>query len=347
MTIKLPLGPVMADVAGLELTADDIQRLKNPLVGAIILFARNYESPDQLRNLCVDIHALRDPQLLIAVDHEGGRVQRFREGFTTIPPMRSLGAMYARSVPETLELARGLGYIMGAELADHGVDFSFAPVLDLDWGESGVIGDRSFNRDPKIVTDIAGALIDGLHEAGSSSCGKHYPGHGYVKADSHHEIPRDEREFAAIVADDIVPFKSLATKLDSVMPAHVVYEQVDANPAGFSAKWLKEILRKELHFEGVIFSDDLSMEGASAAGGCVARANAAFAAGCDMVLLCNDLPRCDELLEGLRAQQYQVQPSLTQHLARMRAKPRAPRTSALASDARYGAAKALLEKSGL
>jgi beta-N-acetylhexosaminidase len=344
MTLKLPLGPVMADVAGLELTDDDIQRLQNPLVGAIILFARNYQSPQQLRKLCASIHALREPQLLIAVDHEGGRVQRFREGFTSIPPMRALGELHAGDVPQSLELARGLGYIMGAELIDHGIDFSFAPVLDLDWGESGVIGNRSFNRDPHIVTALAGALIDGLHQAGTASCGKHYPGHGFVKADSHHEIPRDERAFAAIVADDMVPFKMLAGKLDSVMPAHVIYEQVDAHPAGFSAKWLKQIFRSEMGFDGVIFSDDLSMEGASVAGGCVDRANAAFQAGCDMVLLCNDLPRCDELLAGLAAQSYQPVPTLTQQLSRMRARPR---TGAPADDPAYRAAKLLLEKSGL
>lgn len=334
----------MADVAGLELTDDDVRRLQHPLVGAIILFARNYESPQQLRKLCASIHAVRTPQLLIAVDHEGGRVQRFREGFTTIPPMRALGELYTRNVPQSLDLARGLGYIMGAELIDHGIDFSFAPVLDLDWGESGVIGNRSFNRDPNIVTALAGALIDGLHLAGTASCGKHYPGHGFVKADSHHEIPRDERAFAALVADDMVPFKALAAKLDSVMPAHVIYEQVDANPAGFSPKWLKQILRAELGFGGVIFSDDLSMEGASVAGGVVSRANAAFQAGCDMVLLCNDLPRCDELLSGLAAQANAPAPAVTQHLSRMRAKPR---TVALADDAAYRAAKSLLEKSGL
>jgi beta-N-acetylhexosaminidase len=334
----------MADVAGLTLTDDDIKRLQNPLIGAIILFARNYESPAQLRDLCASVHAIRSPQLLIAVDHEGGRVQRFREGFTAIPPMRTLGAMYADDKAKTLALARGFGYIMAAELAEHGIDFSFAPVLDLDWGESGVIGDRSFNRDPHAVTAIAGALIDGLHQGGGSSCGKHFPGHGYVKADSHHEIPRDERAMAAIMADDLVPFKALAAKLDSVMPAHVIYEQVDPDPAGFSAKWLRQILRAELGFTGVIFSDDLSMEGASTAGGYVARANAAFAAGCDMVLLCNDAPHCDELMAGLAARNYQAPSTLTALLSRMRARPR---PTALALDPRYLAAKALVADAGL
>jgi beta-N-acetylhexosaminidase len=334
----------MGDVAGLELTADDVKRLQHPLIGAVILFARNFSSPEQLRKLCADIHAVRDPQLLIAVDHEGGRVQRFHDGFTTIPPMRALGQRYAAQPAETLELARSLGYIMGAELADHGIDFSFAPVLDLDWGESGVIGNRSFHRDPQIVTTVAGALIDGLHEAGSASCGKHFPGHGYVKADSHHEIPRDERALAAIVADDMVPFKALAQKLDSVMPAHVIYEQVDSNPAGFSPKWLQQTLRAELGFDGIIFSDDLSMEGASVAGGPVARANAAFAAGCNVVLLCNDQARCDELLSGLHAQGYTPPPTLGARLSRMRARAR---TAPLAQDTRYVAAKAGLAKSSL
>lgn len=320
MTLQIPLGPVMGDVAGLELTAEDMSRLQHPLMGAIILFARNYQSPDQLKQLTASIHAIREPALLIAVDHEGGRVQRFREGFTTIPPMRVLGQKYHHDMAQGLALARAFGHIMGAELSAHGIDFSFAPVLDLDWGESSVIGDRAFDRDPEIVSKVAGELIAGLHEAGVASCGKHYPGHGFVKADSHHEVPRDERVMNAIARDDLVPFKTLAKQLDSVMPAHVIYEQVDAQPAGFSTKWLKEILRNQLGFDGVIFSDDLSMEGASVAGGVVERAEAAFNAGCDMVLLCNDAARCDELLTGLVAAGFTSTTELSQHLARMRAR---------------------------
>jgi beta-N-acetylhexosaminidase len=344
MTLQIPLGPVMGDVVGLELTADDITRLQHPLIGGVILFARNYESPEQLRQLTSSIHALREPALLIAVDHEGGRVQRFREGFTAIPPMRVLGQKYQEDMPQGLALARALGYIMAAELSAHGIDFSFAPVLDLDWGESGVIGDRAFHRDADIVTKVAGELIAGLHDAGGASCGKHFPGHGFVKADSHHEIPRDERVMAAIANDDLVPFKALAKQLDSVMPAHVIYELVDSRPAGFSPKWLKEILRAQLGFEGVIFSDDLSMEGASFAGGVVARAQAAFSAGCDMVLFCNDQTRCDELLSGLLAADVTPTNGLSRHLTRMRARSH---LGALAADEKYQVAKAVVAAAGI
>jgi beta-N-acetylhexosaminidase len=344
MTLNIPLGPVMGDVVGLQLTADDITRLQHPLMGAVILFARNYQSPEQLKQLTASIHALREPALLIAVDHEGGRVQRFREGFTTIPPMRLLGQKYQENMPEGLALARALGHVMAAELSAHGIDFSFAPVLDLDWGESGVIGDRAFHRDADVVTKVAGALIAGLHDAGGASCGKHFPGHGFVKADSHHEIPRDERMMAAIAADDLMPFQLLAKQLDSVMPAHVIYEQVDSQPAGFSSKWLKEILRAELGFEGVIFSDDLSMEGAAVAGDDIARAKAAFNAGCDMVLMCNEQARCDELLTGLIAAGFVASDALSQHLAGMRARSH---LGALAADAKYQAAKSIVAAAGL
>ncbi len=334
----------MGDVAGLELTAEDILRLQHPLMGAVILFARNYQSPDQLKQLTASIHSIREPALLIAVDHEGGRVQRFREGFTTIPPMRVLGQKYQQDMAQGLALARALGHIMGAELSSHGIDFSFAPVLDLDWGESGVIGDRAFARDPEIVAKVASVLIAGLHEAGVASCGKHYPGHGFVKADSHHEVPRDERAMQAIARDDLVPFKTLALQLDSVMPAHVIYEQVDARPAGFSPKWLKEILRTQLGFKGVIFSDDLSMEGASVAGGVVERAEAAFSAGCDMVLLCNDGARCDELLAGLVVAGFTPTSEFSQHLARMRARAR---LGSLADDEEYQTALETVAVAGI
>jgi len=344
MTLNIPLGPVVGDVVGLKLTADDITRLLHPLIGGVILFARNYESPEQLKELTSSIHALREPALLIAVDHEGGRVQRFREGFTTIPPMRVLGQKYQQNMSEGLALARALGYIMAAELSAHGIDFSFAPVLDLDWGESGVIGDRAFHRDADIVTAVAGELIAGLHDAGGASCGKHFPGHGFVKADSHHEISRDDRTITAIAADDMVPFKRLAKQLDSVMPAHVIYEQVDSLTAGFSPKWLKEILRAELGFEGVIFSDDLSMEGASFAGGVVARALAALGAGCDMVLFCNDQARCDELLSGLLAAGVTPTSALSAHLTRMRSRSS---LQLLATDEKYQAAQATVAASGI
>jgi beta-N-acetylhexosaminidase len=328
----------MADVAGLELTKEDVDRLSNPLIGAVILFARNYASPAQLKQLTESIHALRDPALPIAVDHEGGRVQRFRDGFTTIPPMRSLGHVYQVSPHQAVDTARDVGYIIGAELSAHGVDFSFVPVLDLDWGESAVIGHRAFHRDPEIVSELAGGLVAGLREAGVASCGKHYPGHGYVRADSHHEIPRDPRPYAQIAADDMIPFRRLASHLDSIMPAHIIYEQVDTAPAGFSRAWLK-LLREDIGFSGVIFSDDLTMEGAAVAGDVVARAFAAFGAGCDMVLVCNSPERCDELLRGLERAEFSASPQLSDRVSVMRARQT---NRALQSDERYAIARAAL-----
>ena len=295
------MGPVMIDVAGLELTAEDHERLRHPLVGGIILFARNYESPEQLLALTQSIRALRSPALLIAVDHEGGRVQRFRDGFTKISPMRAYGQMWDKDPAKAKELVQKTGYVIGAELLAHAVDFSFAPVLDLDYGESSVIGDRSFHRNPVAVTELAKALIAGFAEAGMGWVGKHFPGHGFVRADSHHEVPIDNRSFDEIERVDLMPFRKLADAgMGGIMPAHVIYPDVDALPAGFSSFWLKDILRDQLEFKGVIFSDDLSMEGASTAGGVVERASAALAAGCYMVLLCNNSQQADKLLSGLK-----------------------------------------------
>jgi beta-N-acetylhexosaminidase len=323
LALNLPLGPVMGDVAGLELTDEDVKRLQHPLMGAVILFARNYESPEQLKRLTASIHALREPALLIAVDHEGGRVQRFREGFTAIPPMRKLGELWDKDPKLARDAAAETGYLFAVELIAHGVDFTFAPVLDLDWGESGVIGNRAFHRNHRIVQILAGHLMRGMREAGMANVGKHFPGHGFVKADSHHEIPIDERTLEEISTADMMPFEVLARTGDmaGVMPAHVIYPKVDPSPAGFSAKWLKEILRDKIGFRGVIFSDDLSMEGASVAGGTVARAEAAFNAGCDMVLLCNDQARCGELLNGLAELGYEATPQSSVHLNEMRALP--------------------------
>ena len=292
-------APVILDVAGLALGADDRRRLDHPLTGGIVLFARNWRDRLQLTELVAEAKAIR-PDLLVCVDHEGGRVQRFRsDGFTALPPMRSLGTMWmtdggggaGAGAMRALEAARATGHVLGAELRACGVDLSFTPVLDLDHGASGVIGDRAFHRDPRVVSMLARSLALGLLQAGMHNCGKHFPGHGFVRADSHLEIPVDDRPLKRILADDARPYEWLAGTLASVMPAHVIYPRVDSRPAGFSARWLREILRLQLGFDGAIFSDDLSMAGARRIGGVeVSYAEAAalaLAAGCDMVLLCN------------------------------------------------------------
>ena len=297
---RLPLGPVMLDLAGPTLTEDDRRRLRHPAAGGVIPFTRNYESPGQLQALIEEIRALREPQLLIGVDHEGGRVQRFREGFSPLPPMRALGQLWDRDRDAGRHAAHAAGYVIGAELAAHGLDFSFAPVLDLDYGASSVIGDRALHYDPLAVGALASALVRGLAECGMAAVGKHFPGHGFAAADSHVALPVDARPLADILRKDLAPYRvAIEAGLAAVMPAHVVYPQVDAEPAGYSRVWLQEVLRGRLGFTGMVFSDDLSMEGASTAGGVVERAQAALQAGCDMVLLCNDAGGQDRLLDGL------------------------------------------------
>ncbi len=296
MSLNIPHGPLMIDIAGLELNDLDRERLSHPLVGGLILFARNYASSEQLSKLTDEVHALRSPPLLIAIDHEGGRVQRCREGFTRLPPMRRLGDLWERDPQQGLEAARRIGYVLATELRHNGVDLSFTPVLDLDWGRSGVIGDRSFHSDPHVVTRLAGQLIAGLRDAGMRACGKHFPGHGWVEADSHVAIPIDDRSLPEIETD-MQPFRQLP--LDAIMPAHVIYPRVDSRPAGFSPVWIGK-LRGEIGFDGVIFSDDLSMEGASVAGDIVARVGAAWDAGCDMLLVCNAPAKAGEVLECWR-----------------------------------------------
>ncbi len=294
------MGPVMLDVGGKILTPEDEIRLCHPSVGGVILFARNYASSSQLIELTSSIRALRAPSLLISVDHEGGRVQRFRDGFTRIPPMRELGKLWDAHPKKSRHLAEQTGWILASELRAHGVDFSFTPVLDVDYGSSGVIGDRAFHSEPQAIAELAHSLMLGIKKAGMATVGKHFPGHGYVRADSHLEIPVDERDFADIEMCDLIPFRQMVDfGLTAVMPAHVIYPKVDPRPAGFSKVWLKDVLRGEMAFEGCIFSDDLSMEGATVAGGIVQRAEAALHAGCDMVLVCNNPASADELLDGL------------------------------------------------
>jgi beta-N-acetylhexosaminidase len=282
------LGPVIVDVAGLSLTQEDEALLREPWVGGIILFTRNYRDVEQLRELVAQIRAVR-PELLICVDQEGGRVQRFREGFTIIPPMADIGAVYRRDAMQGIALARACGWLMAAELRSCGVDLSFAPVLDLDDERCAVIANRSFSIDPAIMSVLSEAFIDGMHEANMCATGKHFPGHGAVAGDSHHETPVDERPLGEIIDADLKPYRHLCRqgKLDAVMPAHVVYSAVDSNPAGFSNLWLQSILKKQLRFDGVIFSDDLTMEGAGVIADMGERARVALAAGCTALLVCN------------------------------------------------------------
>ena len=332
MVNHLPLGPVMADVAGATLREEERQRLLHPSAGGVILFQRNYENPEQLAGLCREIHALRSPHLLIGVDHEGGRVQRFRSGFTPLPAMRAIGDLWDSHPQRARRLARDAGYVMGAELRSVGVDFSFAPVLDLDYRNSGVIGNRAFHRDPRAVADLAHSLGLGLNEAGMSAVGKHFPGHGFVAADSHLAVPVDERGLTDLEFADIQPFRHMIDLgLAGIMPAHVIYPHVDPNPAGFSHRWLTDILRARYGFEGVIFSDDLTMEGASGAGNIGQRALAALQAGCDMVLVCNRPDLADELLRQLK---WQLQPTSLIRLARMHGRPHPPGRTVLLMSSR-------------
>jgi len=329
------LGPVMLDLAGTQMSAAEGDLLRHPLVGGVILFARNYRSPRQLCELTAAIRSLRQPELLIGVDHEGGRVQRFQEGFSRIPAMRRLGEAWDRDRASALAAAHDIAYVLASELRACGVDFSFTPVLDVDCGTSGVIGDRAFHSDPAAIAQLAGALIAGLRAAGMAGVGKHFPGHGYVRADSHLAVPVDERSYAEIEAADMLPYRELITRgLAAVMPAHVIYPKVDAHPAGFSPKWLQQILRARLGFDGMIFSDDLSMEGAAVAGGVVARGEAALAAGCDMVLLCNAPESAREMLAGLAPHALDQRRAETMRGARSMSDLRALRQNARLEEAK-------------
>lgn len=290
----------MLDLDGLEVTSEEKEILQHPATGGVILFSRNFDSPEQLERLVKQIHSLRSPELLVAVDQEGGRVQRFRDGFTRLPPAGTFGKAFEHDHKRALTIAREIGWLMAAELRTVGIDFSFAPVLDLDVGVSAVIGDRSFHKKPEVISQLAHAWMKGTHEAGMASVGKHFPGHGCVEADSHLALPVDNRSYTDIEKADLIPFRNMIKYgLDAIMPAHVVYEKISPDLAGFSSFWLKEVLRKRLSFQGVIFSDDLTMAAAQE-GGCYSdRATRALEAGCDMVLVCNDRQGAAEVLDSL------------------------------------------------
>lgn len=296
----MTLGPVMLDVEGLTLMPHERALLAHPNVGGVILFSRNYQDTTQLTALVTEIHAVRMPQLLVAVDHEGGRVQRFRDGFTALPPAAALGALHEREPDQALAVALEAGWLMAAELRACGVDMSFAPVLDIDGARSEVIGDRAFHRDPDVVTALARAYVRGMREAGMAAVGKHFPGHGGVAEDSHHTLPVDRRDLESFRVQDMVPFERLAAHgLAGVMTAHLKVPTVDDSPVSFSRSWLRGVLRGDLGYRGAVFSDDLSMHGALGAGSPVQRAEAALAAGCDMVLICNDPQAARDVVMGL------------------------------------------------
>lgn len=292
MTRNNPIGPIMLDVEGLTLTAHEQEIINHPNTGAVILFSRNYQSPEQVTELTRQIRASRNGPILIAVDQEGGRVQRFQNGFTRLPP----ASCYAAHP----ELAEPAGWLMAAELLAVGVDFSFAPVLDIDCGISAVIGNRSFSSNYQLATQLASAFRKGMHAAGMAATGKHFPGHGAVALDSHLTLPVDERDLDSIRNKDLLPFKQLIDEgLEGIMPAHVLYPNVDPSPAGFSSFWIQQILRRELNFNGTVFSDDLSMAGAASAGDFPERARLAQQAGCDMLLICNNPRGAEQVLETL------------------------------------------------
>jgi beta-N-acetylhexosaminidase len=348
-------GPVTLDVIGLELNAEDRRRILHPLTGGVILFGRNFSNRKQLTKLTAEIKKLRS-DVLISIDHEGGRVQRCRtDGFTHLPAMRKLGELWgaktksthtAESAAVAMAVATACGYILAAELRACGVDFSFTPVLDLDFGRSGVIGDRAFSRDPQITFALAKSLNEGLRLAGMANCGKHFPGHGWAEADSHVAIPVDERPLKQILNTDAKPYEWLDLSLTAVMPAHVIYPKVDKNPAGFSKVWLHSILRQELGFEGVIFSDDLSMEGASVAGSVVKGADMALDAGCDAVLICNRPDLADQLLSQLKVSKAK-QAESAKRLNRLMPTAAALSWEELQTEAQYQHAKGLLQQLNL
>ena len=331
------LGVLMLDVKSTTLSASERELLQSPVVGGVILFARNYESPQQVKALCNEIKAC-NPNLLIAVDQEGGRVQRLREAYTRLPPMRAFAKQWEQDPALALHNARNIGWLMAAEVLSAGIDISFAPVLDIDSGLSQVIGDRAFGDSPEQVSALANAFMEGMHEAGMATTGKHFPGHGSVEADSHVALPIDPRSFAEIEAFDLAAFALCKGHLDAVMPAHVIYSQVDPHCAGFSSFWLQQVLRDDLQFDGVIFSDDLAMAGAAAAGGIEARVDAALQAGCDMILVCNE----PELALAAKAHLEAIEQPGGTRIGRMLARKIWQRDELLASE-RWSTAKAIVD----
>lgn len=314
----MSLGPLMVDVEGKELDPEDREILAQPLVGGVILFTRNYESREQLGRLIQQIHDVRHPRLIVAVDHEGGPVQRFRDGFTHLPASAQLGSLYRDDVDYALKLTRDVGWLLAIELRAVGVDISFTPVLDIEKKDSSVLKDRSYHSDPQVVAEMAHQLMLGMQEAGMQATGKHFPGHGGVSGDSHLELPVDDRSYEDIYVQDILPFERMIHYgLAGIMPAHVVYRQVDKNPAGFSRIWLQDVLRKRMEFTGVIFSDDLSMAGAHMVGGYPERAEAALEAGCDVLLVCNNRQGVVEVIDRLEPK---PNPVLQMRIVRMHGK---------------------------
>lgn len=296
----MSLGPLMVDIDGVALTSEDREVLSHPLVGGVILFTRNFESIEQLDALVRELHALRSPRLLVAVDHEGGRVQRFRRGFTALPPAAAYGRLFDADRAAGLDAAEQGGWLMAAECLALGIDISFAPVLDLDLGVSSIIGDRAFHRSIDGVVQLASAWMRGMKRAGMAATGKHFPGHGGIAADSHLELPVDGRDYVTLRQRDMVPFERLiANKLAAVMMAHVVYPKVDALPASFSRRWIRQELREGLRFQGAVFCDDLSMQGAAGIGDYAERAQVALQAGCDMLPVCNNRAGVGEILDRL------------------------------------------------
>jgi beta-N-acetylhexosaminidase len=336
----LTLGPLMVDVAGLELTPEDREVLRHPLVGSVILFARNYRDSDQLAKLVADIHAIRQPALIVAVDQEGGRVQRFRSGFALLPPPRRIGKEFDLDPKQGLALARSLGWLMAAELRAHGVDLSFAPCVDLDYGVSEVIGDRAFHAKADVVAQLALAYMAGMREAGMSATAKHFPGHGAVVADSHLSLPVDRREWSEL-GEDLAPYRRLiANGLPGIMVAHVLFPAIDPDVASVSRRWIQNALRGELRFEGAVFSDDMSMGGAKEAGDVVERCGRALAAGCDVLPVCNDRAAVVRLLDEL---EIETNPTAHLRLVRMRGRE-APNREELYAGAAWRAGRELLAK---